>query len=84
MPLEPLKPCPFCGSSSVALSPDADSEDYAWVECKECQAGGPIAQFGERPQGGADLTIEARAAWNKRRAAHLRVVPSAEPPVTDA
>lgn len=53
-----LLPCPFCGSSHVALkSKGAPRETYvACIECDRCYCGGP---FGRTAQ-------QARDNWNLR------------------
>lgn len=54
-----LLPCPFCGSSNVAMTL---STAY-WVCCLECEADGPPHE---------DAEAEAVAAWNRRAAATAR------------
>lgn len=52
-----LKPCPFCGSDTITTVENGD--DYAWAECADCLADGPM--MSDDP----DCT-KAMEAWNKR------------------
>jgi Lar family restriction alleviation protein len=47
-----LERCPFCGWPGVLIV----KPEYAWVECSDCAADGPIEDTGP-------LAI---AAWNRR------------------
>jgi Lar family restriction alleviation protein len=65
----PLLPCPFCGAEEQAVHEDMilgpctyEYEDYYWVECAKCGAGGPCPPA-------PNLTEEdAEAQWNRRAA----------------
>ena len=59
-----LKPCPFCGCTSLWLNLDA--WDDATVECNECDAVGPRVSLGYA--GGSEVKAKAMAveAWNNR------------------
>ena len=50
-----LKPCPFCGSSSIKLESETNS-NLAYAFCKECVSIGPSA----------DNMFEAAYNWNNR------------------
>lgn len=52
-----LKPCPFCGRNTTHVDRyQCDDEWWAYVECIECMAIGPIAK----------LKQQAIDAWNRR------------------
>lgn len=68
-----LKPCPFCGSEDVynVYLPDPYSRDqYAWVNCKTCNASG--GQFVQRvcPDDKSfsrnEMELESTKLWNTR------------------
>ncbi len=50
-----LKPCPFCGSISIIVEPETDSQP-AYSFCRECVAIGPSAKD----------SYEAAYQWNSR------------------
>lgn len=66
MPLEPLRRCPFCGNSCIAILPNQQSGDWAGGCCSAhvgdgcfaegCYAKGPVGQ----------TRAEARKSWNHR------------------
>lgn len=36
IPVEELKPCPFCGGKAIVWKEDAVWFDITWIGCKEC------------------------------------------------
>jgi hypothetical protein len=63
---EELKPCPFCGSSSIRLR-------RYFGECESCGAGGPEAKSpceGEHP-----VEYDVERSWNTRAALQAGAVP---------
>jgi Lar family restriction alleviation protein len=58
---EPLTPCPFCGSTAVAVVGYA--RRHAWVMCYGCRATGPDVVA---PEPGTEAA--AIRQWNTRRA----------------
>ena len=60
-----LKPCPFCGSTSLLIESDYPSSDIPpaldneWVECTRCGAMGPYHRVSRTHT----AVIEA---WNRR------------------
>lgn len=70
---EMLKPCPFCGSEdaySVYLPDPYSRDQYAWVNCKTCNASG--GQFVQRvyPDDKSfsrnEMELESTKLWNTR------------------
>ena len=51
--LEPIKPCPFCGSKAE----EGEDEYNIYIACIECDA---------RIEGGFNETLLIKKAWNKR------------------
>ena len=49
-----ILPCPFCGSSDVAIE-SGDNGKQWWVECRCCDAEGPLSELSE---------LVAAASWN--------------------
>jgi Lar family restriction alleviation protein len=59
-----LKPCPFCGCTSLWRG--FDELDCAVVECNECEAIGPSISLGQAG-GSVDKALSMAAeAWNRR------------------
>jgi Lar family restriction alleviation protein len=63
---EPLKPCPFCGSTAVCISED-DTGHARWVFCEDCECDGPPIDY----RIASDCTLLESFeiivnAWNKR------------------
>ena len=55
--LNPLAPCPFCGSANVALCSEASCEgEKFWVKCRHC--GASSAKLSQK--------TDAINAWNRR------------------
>jgi Lar family restriction alleviation protein len=70
---EELRPCPFCGSEdaySVYLPDPYSRDQYAWVNCKTCNASG--GQFVQRvyPDDKSfsrnEMELESTKLWNAR------------------
>jgi Lar family restriction alleviation protein len=53
---EPMLPCPFCGSTEVAVKHNVNF--VLAVECKRCKARGPVPAV--------NRIIHAQDTWNKR------------------
>jgi Lar family restriction alleviation protein len=53
---ETLKPCPFCGSTNVAIRKDVHGNLLWWGECQECDSS----------TGTRDTADQAVAVWNTR------------------
>jgi Lar family restriction alleviation protein len=58
-----LKPCPFCGCTSLWLH--IDNWNCAVVECDNCDAVGPIARPSSLPDD--EKLAEAARLWNQRQ-----------------
>lgn len=60
---ETLKPCPFCGSDNIKLTPSLMATDN--VECRKCWAQGPIVHSDINNK---DINQKkAINAWNTRK-----------------
>jgi Lar family restriction alleviation protein len=59
-----LKPCPFCGSTSLWHGLDAWT--CAVVECNECDAIGPYISLGQAGGSSDKARAMAAEAWNRR------------------
>ena len=68
-----LKPCPFCGG--VAEYDNSDGGPYEWVQCTNCGAQGPGANYNES---GLEAAL---TAWNSRKETPdaVPVLPPADP-----
>lgn len=53
VPVQPLRPCPFCGSADLWINSDIDPK---FVVCRKCRAFGPAAP----------TVTQAVEHWNKR------------------
>jgi Lar family restriction alleviation protein len=60
-----LMPCPFCGSSDVALSMADGDVPRGWVTCGDCECDGPLTWDIQGKQYDHSIT-SAVEAWNKR------------------
>jgi len=56
MSIEPLRPCPFCGSESIDMFEGMVGGVYAAAMCRTCHASGPEGSTRE----------EAERLWNAR------------------
>lgn len=55
---EPLRPCPFCGSSTLTVKRNMDLDGMTFIVCEPC---GAVASFC-----GAEQLAPAIEAWNTR------------------
>lgn len=53
-----LKPCPFCGGTTLTIVDERVNEYAVW--CESCDAMGPSTDFDERDK------FKAVDLWNKR------------------
>jgi Lar family restriction alleviation protein len=61
---EDLKPCPFCGNTSLWLG--LDEWTCAVVECDKCDATGPYISMGAAGGSADKAQVMAAEAWNRR------------------
>lgn len=69
-----LKPCPFCGSTDVAVEHDEEYWTVVFGTCLTCDAQGPTVGFEQTTAPGKQATddkIRANARVAKVRAAEL-------------
>lgn len=62
-----LKPCPFCGSTSIKAKGGVKGEcRTAWIQCRRCNARTGVHEGITPSESYHELQKEAVAAWNRR------------------